>query len=171
MHSIRKHIAYGRREILSPGRILETTAIPNTKSRFWSKNFFSFLKRNENQDFGVFDDGDFEFRGLELKFERNWKKLLSKFRNQISILKIQNQIEFQILACGFFNFDDRFWIYIPKIQNRNRIWSFEVVIFDFSGIHYPNIFPKNEIWNFKFWQSRCLHFHSILIQNFKFLGL
>ena len=79
---------------------------PNTKSRFWSKKN---LKRklefwSEKEDVGVFGIADFKFLGLEARFERNWRKWFWNLENQIS---------------G------------PKIQNRNRIWGFEVPISNF----------------------------------------
>ena len=65
--------------------------------------------RFEKTVFGVVDDAEFKFEGLEMKFERNWRKGLQNSQNQIS---------------G------------PKIQNRNRISGFEVPISYFSGIRF-----------------------------------
>ena len=62
--------------------------------------------RSENQDFGVLDIAEFKFDGLEMRFERNQRKRFSKFRNEIST---------------------------PKTQNQNRISGFEVRIFQFGG--------------------------------------
>ena len=66
-------------------------------------------------------------------------------------------------------------IFESKIQNRNSISGFEEQILHFfrsSEVpisHFPETeFLKNR--NFKFWQSRILHFHPISTQNFQFLG-
>ena len=89
----------------------------------------------------------------------------------------------------FSNFRNQ--IFGPEIQNRNRISSFEVPIFQFFG-QILNCYPQNSksksnfnFWcqefsfsrnqilknrNFKFWQRRFLHFHPISNQNFQILG-
>ena len=106
-------------------------AVPNTKSRFWSKKKLHRKLKfwSEKQDLGVVDIADFNFLGPKSKFERNWRKRFSNFQNQFP---------------G------------PKIQNRNRISGFDVPISHF----FETKFFKNR--NFKFWQSRFLHFHQIL---------
>ena len=138
----------------------------------WKKN----LKRkwefwSENVDLGVFDIADFEFDGLEMIFERNWRKRFSKFRNQISTPKTQNRISgFEVLIFRFLglilNFYPQnsksksnfkfwgadFWILevdfrfcIPKIKNRNRVSGFEVPISHFPETQF---FKMIEIPNF-----------------------
>ena len=46
--------------------------------------------------------------------------------------KSRSNLRFLVLRCRFLSFGNRFWISIPQIQNRNRIWGFEVPILYFS---------------------------------------
>ena len=59
-------------------------------------------------DFGVFSDSDSKFLGPEFKFERNWRKRFSRFRNQICCQKNQNRNSISGLEVGI--------SYISEIQ-------------------------------------------------------
>ena len=57
-------------------------SVPKTKSTFnLVEEKFEFW--SENVDFDVFVVGEFKFSGPKSKFERNWRKRFSNFRNDI----------------------------------------------------------------------------------------
>ena len=135
---------------------------PKTKSRFWSKKNLNFEAKIKILGFSMMAISNF---GVS-----NWnskgigKSDFQNFEIKFPPPKFKIDIEFQVSTCGFLNFGDRFWISISKIQNRNRISSFDVPISDFRE---TKLF-KNR--NFKFWQSRILHFHPISIKILHFVG-
>ena len=105
---IKKMNSYSMKTVRGTCLPAPNTKLVEEKFEFWCQKV----------DFGVFEIADFKFDGLESKFERNWRKRFSNFRNRI---------------LG------------PKIENRNRISGFDVPILYFSGnFNFPN-FEKIEI--------------------------